>query len=197
MAKTTKKKQTKATKKSSSTRKIIGGLFISVDGVTESPNEWQETFDQEMGEALGATLAEQDAILMGRKTYEEWANYWPENTTDEFAGYINNVQKYVVSSTLDKVEWGKFTNITLLKDLDEVKKIKSLKGKNIGMSGSTTLVASLIKADLLDELFLMIHPVIVGKGKRIFDLVDELKRLKVVSSETSSSGTIMVKYAPQ
>lgn len=182
--------------KNPSNRKIIAGLFISLDGVTESPNEWQETFDEEMGKDLQATLDNQDGILLGRKTYEEWKQYWPENTTDSFANYINNIQKYVVSSTLEKADWGKYKNILLIKDINELKHIKSLNGKNIGMSGSSTLVISLLNAGLVDELYLMIHPVIVGKGKRLFNDNSSLKRLKLIYSKTTSSGVIIAKYIP-
>ena len=199
-AKTSKKKSIKKSEINSSKdqlqRKIIAGLFISLDGVTESPNEWQETFDDDMGKDLQASLDKQDAILLGRKTYEEWKQYWPDNTTDPFASYINNIQKYVVSSTLEKVEWGNYNNILLIKDITELKKIKAMNGKDIGMSGSVTLVRSLLNAGLLDELYLMIHPVIVGKGKRLFNDNDSLKRLKLTYSKTTSSGTIIVKYEP-
>ena len=188
--KTTKKKankkktKTEIEKKSNETtqRKLVAGLFISIDGVTESPNLWQERFDNEMGVDLQKTLADQDAILMGRKTYEEWAQYWPNNTTDPFADYINNIQKYVVSSTLDKVEWGNYGSISLFNDLEK------------GMSGSTTLVLSLIKANLLDELYLMIHPVMVGHGNHLFNDDFVLKRLKLIYSKTTESDVIIAKY---
>jgi hypothetical protein len=88
-------------------RKVIAGLFISVDGVTESPDQWQEHFDEDMGEALNAQIADVDSILLGRVTYDEWASYWP-TSNDPFGEFINNTPKYVVSSTLKTVEWGAF-----------------------------------------------------------------------------------------
>ena len=196
MSKTkTKKKIKKRKENGKNYRKINAGLFISLDGVTESPNKWQDTFDDEMGVELQKTLDDQDSILLGRKTYEEWSHYWPTNTEDPFAQYINNIPKYVVSSTLDKVEWGKYDTISLIKDLSGVKELKSMKGKNIGMSGSSSLVLSLLEADLLDELILMIHPVVVGKGKQLFQEISNLKRLKLQYSKSTSSGVIIAKYS--
>ena len=196
MSKTkTKKKIKKRKENGKNYRKINAGLFISLDGVTESPNKWQDTFDDEMGVELQKTLDDQDSILLGRKTYEEWSHYWPTNTEDPFAQYINNIHKYVVSSTLDKVEWGKYDTISLIKDLSGVKELKSMKGKNIGMSGSSSLVLSLLEADLLDELILMIHPVVVGKGKQLFQEISNLKRLKLQYSKSTSSGVIIAKYS--
>ena len=196
MSKTkTKKKIKKRKENGKNYRKINAGLFISLDGVTESPNKWQDTFDDEMGVELQKTLDDQDSILLGRKTYEEWSHYWPTNTEDPFAQYINNIPKYVVSSTLDKVEWGKYDTISLIKDLSGVKELKSMKGKNIGMSGSSSLVLSLLEADLLDELILMIHPVVVGKGKQFFQKINNQKRLKLQYSKSTSSGVIIAKYS--
>ena len=175
-------------------RKLIAALFISLDGVTESPNKWQETFDEDMGAEMQDVLSRQDAFLMGRKTYEEWVHYWPTMTNDPFADYINNNQKYVISKSLTRVEWGKYDSITLLNDIEKVKELKKLPGKNIGMSGSATLVLSLIKANLLDELYLLFHPVIVGHGDRFFEEFDELKKVKLISSTPTRSGVIIAKY---
>ena len=196
-----KRKNTKKTKSKSSPqkdevikRKLIAALFISLDGVTEAPNKWQETFDEDMAIEMQEILSTQDAFLMGRKTYEEWVHYWPTMTDDPFADYINNNQKYVVSKTLTGVEWGKYESITLLNDIEKVKELKKLPGKNNGMSGSATLVLSLIKANQLDELYLLFHPVIVGHGDRFFDEFDELKRVKLISSKPTQSGVIIAKY---
>ena len=188
------KSNVKTDKTGNKSRKIVAGLFISLDGVTESPNKWQETFDEDMGADLQEVLSVQDTILMGRKTYDEWSQFWPNTTDDPFADYINNIQKFVVSKTLDKVEWGKFGSITLLNDIEKVKELKTLPGKNIGMSGSVTLVLSLIKANILDELYLMIHPVMVGSGNRFFEENNELKRAKLISSKATRSGVIIAKY---
>jgi dihydrofolate reductase len=179
-------------------RKVVSGLFISLDGVTEAPDQWQfDHFDEGMGEFLGGMLAEQDTVLLGRVTYQEWAGYWPTSTDEPFASYINNVPKYVFSKTLsDASAW---QNTTLLKGnlTDEIGKLKAQPGKNLGVSGSVGLVRSLFRAGLLDELSLTIHPVVVGKGDRLFRDGDDLKRLKLVDSKTTPTGVIIATYVPR
>jgi len=94
-------------------RKVVAGLFITLDGVVESPDKWQEHFDEDMGEAMMEQLASQDAVLLGRVTYQEWASYWPSATDEPFASFINSTPKYVFSTTLDSVE--EWQNSTLIK----------------------------------------------------------------------------------
>ena len=94
-------------------RKVTAGLFSSIDGVVQAPNEWQSAFDEEMGATLSRMLDEQDAVLLGRVTFEEWAGYWPTSTDEPFASWINGTQKYVASTTLDSVDqWANSTLIT-------------------------------------------------------------------------------------
>jgi dihydrofolate reductase len=177
-------------------RKIVAELLLSLDGVAESPDQWQfDHFDDEMLADMQAQLAEQDAVLLGRVTYQEWADYWPTSTDEPFASYINNTPKYVVSTTLDRVEW---QNATLIKGnlADELARLKQQPGKNIGVAGSPTLVRSLLQADLLDELKLAVHPVVAGSGKRLFRDGDQLKRLKLVESRTTSTGVAILTYQP-
>jgi dihydrofolate reductase len=182
-------------------RKVVSGLFISVDGVTESPDNWQfDHFDAGMMAALMAHIALEDTILLGRVTYEEWKGYWPTATTDEeYANHINNTPKYVVSNTLENAEWGNFDNVTLIKEnlAGEIAQLKQQPGKNIGVAGSPTLVRSLLQADLLDELILMVHPVVVGSGKRLFTDGSDLKRLKLVESKTTPTGVVLLTYHPR
>ena len=85
-------------------RKVTAGLFSSIDGVVQAPNEWQPAFDDEMGAALSRMLKGQDAVLLGRVTFAEWAGYWPTSTDEPFAGWINTTPKYVASTTLDSVD---------------------------------------------------------------------------------------------
>ena len=151
-------------------RKVVAGLFISLDGIAESPDKWQfDNFDEGMMAELKAHIAEEDTILLGRVTYQEWAPYWPTATHEPFASFINSTPKYVFSTTLDNVEAWK--NSTLIKgDLaQEIARLKQLPGKNIGAAGSPTLVRSLLEQDLLDELIMLVHPVVVGSGKRLFN----------------------------
>ena len=178
-------------------RKVVAGLFISLDGVTESPDQWQfDHFDDGMMAAMTAQMAEQDAVLLGRVTYQEWADYWPTSTDEPFASYINTIPKHVVSTTLDSVEW---EHSTLIKgDLSEaIATLKQQPGRNIGVAGSPTLVRSLLQLDLLDELTLMVHPVVAGHGKRLFSDDDDLKRLSLVASKTTPTGVAILTYQPR
>jgi dihydrofolate reductase len=180
-------------------RKVVSWLFISLDGVVEAPNEWQfDVFDEAMGAAIASQMEAEDAILMGRVTYQEFASFWPASTDEPFASHINKAPKYVVSTTLDKAEWGNWDQPTLIKGnlAKEINTLKKQSGKNIGVSGSPTLVRSLLQNDLLDELQLMIHPVVVGKGKRLFTEDVDLKKLQLVDSKVTSKGVAILTYQP-
>jgi dihydrofolate reductase len=176
-------------------RKIVAGLFISLDGVIESPEKWHfPYFNDEMGQAVGGQMAMADTMLLGRHTYEEFAAYWDGKTSadEPFADQMNGTPKVVVSKTLKKVGW---QNCTLVNDnvVQELTKLKEQPGKNISISGSAALVRSLLRDDLLDELRLLVHPIVVGSGKRLFD--DGLhKSLKLVDSQTFSTGVLHLTY---
>lgn len=181
-------------------RKVVAGLFISLDGVTESPDKWQfEHFDEDMMAAMAVHTAESDTVLLGRVTYQEWAPYWPNSTDDLFAPHINNAPKYVVSTTLDGVEWGQWDNASLISgDLAEaIADLKRQPGNNIAVEGSPSLVESLLQDDLLDELTLMIHPVVAGGGKRLFEDGRALKRMRLVDSKTTATGVSILTYQPR
>jgi dihydrofolate reductase len=180
-------------------RKVVSGLFISVDGIVQAPNEWQfDSFDADLGVEMTTMIAETDTILLGRVTYQEWAGYWPTSTDEPFATFINNTPKYVFSTTLSESEvtW---QNTTLVQgDLTQaITKLKQQPGKNITVTGSPSLAKSLIDHNLLDELTLMIHPVVVGKGKRLFPEGTDLKRLSLVSHRITGSGVAILTYQPK
>lgn len=178
-------------------RKVVSGLFISLDGVTESPDKWQfDNFDAEMAASMGEFIATVDTVLMGRVTYQEWEPYWPTSSDEPFASFINNTPKYVVSSTLDKVEWKNSMLIRGSSLAGEIARLKLLPGKNIGVTGSPSLVRSLLQNGLLDELTLMVHPIVVGRGKRLFNDGSDLKRLKLVDSQITSTGVAILTYQP-
>jgi dihydrofolate reductase len=180
-------------------RQVIAGLFISLDGVTEAPDKWQfDNFDADMAEAMGAHIAAEDTILLGRVTYQEWAQYWPNAGDDPYAEHINNTPKYVVSTTLDRVAWGAWDNIALIKEnlAEEINRLKQQPGQNIGVAGSPTLVRSMLAADLLDTLILMVHPVVVGHGKRLFREDGDLKRLTLADSRITRTGVAILTYQP-
>ncbi|MCC6982688.1 MAG: dihydrofolate reductase family protein [Bauldia sp.] len=175
-------------------RKVTAGLFISIDGVTQSPDKWQFDFDEVMGEALTAAMNAQDAFLIGRTTYEEWSTYWPNATTDlDFARHINEKPKYVVSSKLARTDW---QNSILLKGslANEVPKLKRMEGKDIGVAGSPSLVRSLIELDLLDELQLVTIPVIAGSGRKLFTGGEAFKRMSLAGVTKTPTGTVILTY---
>src|ERR671916_505991 len=182
-----------------SMRKVIASEFVSLDGVMESPEQWHfPYFNDEMGEAIGEAMAQADAMLMGRVLYEEWAAYWPQQDPEEnpIAATMNGRQKYVVSTTLEEpLEW---SNSTLIKEnvAGEIEKLKNQPGKDIVISGSATLVRSLLRYGLLDELKLMVHPILVGGSKRLFEEEAETKPLELVDSKTFSTGVIYLTYRP-
>jgi dihydrofolate reductase len=179
-------------------RKLVSSFFISLDGVVEAPDKWHfPYFNDEMGAAVGEAIAASDSMLIGRRTYEEWAAFWPNQdpAADPFVSIMNETPKFVASTTLDKVEW---QNSTLLEgDLAEaVNELKAKPGKNIGMSGSATLVRSLLEKGLLDELRLLVHPLVVGKGAKLFPEDTQAGNLELVDSRTFSTGVIDLTYRP-
>jgi dihydrofolate reductase len=177
-------------------RKIVAGLFISLDGVYESPDKWHFAyFNDEMGAEVGGKMAESDTMLLGRQTYDEFASYWPNQSSDvEPADFMNNTPKVVVSNTLKKADWQN-TTIVSGNVAEALTKLKQQPGKNIGITGSGTLVRSLLEQGLLDELTLLVHPIVVGKGKRLFDRDMAQVPLKLVSSKTLSTGVLSLTYA--
>jgi dihydrofolate reductase len=180
-------------------RKVVASEFVSLDGVVESPDKWHfPYFNDQMGDAIGAAMAASDAMLMGRVLYEEWAAFWPNQDPDEnpFAARMNGVRKYVVSTTLEEpLEW---QNSTLIGDnvAEEISRLKEQPGKDISISGSPTLVRSLLQDGLLDELRLMVHPIVVGSGKRLFEDGGDQKALQLVDSKTFSTGVLYLTYQP-
>lgn len=177
-------------------RKVVGYLLMTLDGVVEA-GEWIGDFDEDMRENMVKVINAQDAVLLGRVMYQEWATYWPTATSEPaFASFINTVPKYVVSTTLSRVE--EWQPATLLKgDISqEIAQLKQQPGKNIGVHGSLTLVRSLLEQDLLDELMLVVYPILVGGGRRLLKEGDSLKRLKLVSSKSTRIGGLILTYQP-
>ncbi len=180
-------------------RKVVAWELVSVDGVMGSPEEWAFSYsNDEMEEANASGMAASDALLLGRVTYEELAAYWPyQNSADQpFTDYLNNTPKFVVSTTLEEpLEW---QNSTLIKGnvAEEITELKRRPGKDITILGSGALVRSLLRDGLLDELRLMVHPVVLGGGKRLFEDGSDQKALKLVDSKTFSTGVLYLTYQP-
>ena len=178
-------------------RKIVAGLFISLDGVVEAPQDWHfPYFNDEMGEAVAAQADGADTMLFGRKTFEEFAGFWPQQGSDvPFADVINNTPKLLVSTTLKSVDWGPTTII----DHDVVESIAALKdqpGRDISITGSPTLVRALLREGLLDELRLLVHPIVVGHGKKLFADEEQPIPLKLTESKTLQTGVQAMTYVP-
>jgi dihydrofolate reductase len=176
-------------------RKITAGLFVSLDGVTESPDQWQlPYFNEEMAQTIQQAMAESDTMLLGRRTYEEFAAYWAHQPSDApFAEHMNTTPKLVVSTTLKTVEW---QNSSLLGGdvFAQVRKLKEQPGRNIAMTGSVTLVRSLLREGLLDRLDLLVCPIVLGKGGRLFEDIGEQIPLKLVESRTFATGVLSLSY---
>jgi dihydrofolate reductase len=178
-------------------RKIVAGLAMTLDGVVEAPTAggWM-LFGDEMAEIIAAGIAEADAILLGRDTYLEFAAMWPSLGPEvPMAAFMNSTPKYVVSSTLGSLHWANSTLLT--GDLTEaLTALKALPGKNIQVPGSPRLVRSLIRDGLLDQLSLMVHPVVLGTGMRLFEDMPERVGLTLVGTRTLRTGVVSLTYQP-
>jgi dihydrofolate reductase len=182
--------------------RIIATEFVSLDGVVEAPGGGEDfeyggwSFEIDRGDEgnklkLDETL-ETDALLLGRKTYEGFAAAWP-GREGEFADKFNRMPKYVVSSTLGTPEW---SNTTVLRGnlVQEVGRVRERHGGPIVVHGSPTLVQGLLEHDLLDELRLMVYPVVLGKGKRLFGSTTKKKRMRLRSSRVVGDGVQVLIY---
>ena len=175
-------------------RNLVVTEFVSLDGVMENPAWTFKYWNDEIANFKGEESSASDALLLGRVTYEGFAAAWPESE-DEGAEYFNSVRKYVVSTTLDTVEWN---NSILIKDniVEEITRLKQQSGKDIIVHGSATLVQTLIKHNLVDRLRLLVYPVVLGEGKRLFH--DGITAtLKLVKTQTFSSGVAALIYEPE
>lgn len=174
-------------------RKIVVTEFLSLDGVMEEPAWTAPYWNDEIAKFKGEEQDTSDVLLMGRMTYQGFAVAWP-NSKDEGADYMNNVPKYVVSTTLNRLEWN---NSTLINDniVEEITQLKQQSGQDILIYGSATLVHMLIHHDLVDRYRLLIYPVIVGKGKHLFQDSTTMT-LKLLESQFLSSGVVALVYEP-
>jgi dihydrofolate reductase len=175
-------------------RKIVAGLMVSVDGVVEAPETWTGPyFSPELGQVVGSIMADGDTMLLGRVTYQTFAGSFAGNTSDPMAAQMNATPKVVVSATLDKADW---ENSTLIRDdvAQQITRLKEQPGQNINISGSATLVAWLLGQGLLDELNLLLFPVVVGHGKRLFGGQDLTVPLTLARSEAFGTGVVHLIY---
>jgi len=173
-------------------RQVVAGYFLSLDGVAEAPDRFFTAWDDET-DAHGAELiATQDAVVLGRRTYDEWAEFWPGSEIEPFASFINAVPKYVATSTPLAREW---TGSHVIEGglVGFVRHLKSRPGGDIGVHGSISVTRALLAAGLADELRLVVAPTIFGSGQRLFEGLP-LIGLETIRSTTSPSGHLLVDY---
>jgi dihydrofolate reductase len=173
-------------------RKVVAGYFLSLDGVAEAPDRFFTAWDDET-DAHGAELiATQDAVVLGRRTYDEWAEFWPGSEIEPFASFINAVPKYVATSTPLAREW---TGSHVIEGglVGFVRHLKSRPGGDIGVHGSISVTRALLAAGLADELRLVVAPTIFASGQRLFEGLP-LIGLETIRSTTSPSGHLLVDY---
>jgi dihydrofolate reductase len=178
-------------------RKLTAYLIISLDGVVEAPERFvRDDLYPDFTALIAETIAEQDAVLLGRKTYEDWSKFWPGSAIEPFAGFINQVPKYVVSTTLKAVDWRPST-VLAEGVLDEIATLKRQTGGAIGVHGSIGLVQTLMSEGLLDELRLVQCPVVAGQGRRLLPRQGEPIQLDLQSARTTARGLQFLTFRPR
>ncbi len=183
-------------------RKIIVLTFVTLDGIIQSPGApeedasggfkyggWMAPYDDHSAGAVMQKLLQPSDLLLGRKTFDIWEQYWPKHAS--FWPGINEVTKYVFSNTRDRSGW---ENCVFVKSIDEIKKLKSTNGSDIKVWGSSELIQLLLKHDLVDEFWLMIHPLILGKGKKLFTEEIPAAAFTLEENVTTSKGVIIAHY---
>jgi dihydrofolate reductase len=189
-------------------RKLIALTFLTLDGIMQGPGGpgeddsggftgggWSVNhFDDVVGQAMDIDFAKKPDLVLGRKTYDIMAAYWPHASPEEGGDDMNNAKKYVVSQTLTKVDW---QNSVLVRGdvVKEITKLKEQDGPELQVHGSGNLIQTLLKHNLLDELHLKIFPVAVGNGKRLFGEGTNPSTFKLIDSKVSPSGVIIANYA--
>jgi dihydrofolate reductase len=191
--------------------RIVVSEFISLDGVVQAPGGADEDtdggfrhggwsmpfFDPEvMGAAIGEASEKTEALMQGRRTFQVMAGAWPDRAGDPFADWMNSVQKYVVSDTLSEADitWQPTTIIRGADLANDISALRERPGGDISVMGSATLARALIAADLVDEIMLMIEPIVLGGGKRMFPDNGEARRFELVSAQTAGTGVQVCRY---
>ena len=172
-------------------RKIVVGMLVSLDGVAEAPNRffgWDDAIDAK----TAALIATQDAVILGRRSYDEWVGFWPGSEIEPFATFINGVAKHVATSTPLDREWA---NTTVIDGglVEFVRDLKQQRGGDVGVHASISVAQALLAADVVDELRLVIGPMIVGSGRRLLDGLPSIQ-LELIRSEISPTGYLLADY---
>jgi dihydrofolate reductase len=190
-------------------RKVILSMQMTLDGFSTGPNDemdylppfndermWKDLHDE-----MWRNLASVDTFILGRRTYQIWEKYWPVSASNpqstendkRFSRYADETQKIVISSTLDRVDW---KNTMLIKDniAEEIQKLKQQPGKNMVVAGGATVAQTFARLGLIDEYKLVVHPMILGRGKLLLKDVDERQKLKLVETRTFNTGAVGLSY---
>jgi dihydrofolate reductase len=190
--------------------KVVVTNHVTLDGVMQAPGRPDEDLrggfehggwalpynDEVMGRVMGEGMAQGGPLLLGRRTYEDFYEYWPNQTDNPFTEVLNNAKKYVASTTLDEpLPW---SNSTLLEGdaAEAVAKLRQQPGKDIGLLGSGELVRSLMRSNLIDRYVLLIHPLVLGSGRRLFPDGSPFSALRLLDSVTATTGVVIATYQP-
>ncbi len=173
-------------------RTVVVYELLSLDGVAESPDEFVTDWDDAMDANLAAVIATQDDVVLGRRSHDEWAAFWPGSDIEPFSSFINSVSKHVATSSPLTQGWGGASAID--RDLVEfVRDLKARPGGDIGVHASITVAQSLLDAGVVDELRLVVAPSIAGRGRRLLDGLPPM-RLEQVGSTASPTGSLLLAY---
>ena len=176
-------------------RKVVLSSLLSLDGIAEEPGDWVFDPDDRLVEHLGQVIASQDAVLLGRGTFDYWVDYWPSSNFEPFASFINTTPKYVFTSTTPSATWASSTFVNA-PAVAYVAELKRGEGGHIGIHGSIALAQSLLRAEAVDELRLVIAPTLAGRGRRLFDGDESppLQRFELTDLERTSTGLVLARY---
>ena len=173
-------------------RRVVVYEHLSLDGVAEEPDRFFGDWDDTMDDNLAALIASQDAVVLGRRTYDEWAPFWPTSEIQPFASFINRVTKYVATSTPLDRDWANATALHVGL-VEFVRELRQQSGGDVGVHASISVAQALLAAGVVDELRLVIAPTVVGRGRRLFDGLASM-RLEVIRTELSPTGSLLVHY---
>ncbi|MFZ2013479.1 MAG: dihydrofolate reductase family protein [Nocardioides sp.] len=173
-------------------RTVVTGHFLSLDGVAEAPDRFVTAWDDETDASGVELIATQDAVILGRQSYDEWAEFWPDSDIEPFASFINAVPKYVATSTPLAREW-RNSHVIDGELVEFVRNLKGRPGGDIGVHASITVTRALLAAGVVDELRFVVAPTIAATGQRLFDGLPPI-RLELIRGAASPSGYLLVRY---
>lgn len=183
-------------------RRVVLYTLMSLDGAVDDPDRYftpgertnqPPEFDPMMDDNERKIIERQDAVLLGRRMYDEWSRYWPAVEHQPFADFINSVRKYVVTSTPLAYEWHNSESVTGPVE-DVVRRLKDQPGGDVGIHGSIRLAQSLLRAGLVDELQLVVGPAFGFPGRRLFESADDVRRLELLGATPTPSGSVLLAY---